>query len=312
MPFGKIYRLCFPNGKSYIGQTHFTPMERYKTHCRDARNGGIYPVHYAIQKYGENNVIIETICTADSQEELDDLEIKYIAEYNSLKDNGGNGYNQTIGGGGTVGYKFTDEQRKNASAAQQQRKLDRPDLPQASSVFMTQFHKDHPEFAQNHSIRMRQRAKDHPEIGENNGKYMAELYEREPERRKQMSELKRKQNEENPEMAMRQSELKQMSWEDKDAPEKIQRVSEKTKQQWENPESRAKLMDEKRKRFQVPAFRAFHPNGDPVKDKDGNIAEFTFIPDCAELLFGERNIPNLGKAISGERKHYKQFTFSKV
>ena len=306
MSFGYIYRLLFPNGKSYIGQTHKTPEERYKGHCRDARNGGEYPVHYAIKKYGKESVKIETICEADSQENLDELEIKYIADFNSLKDNG-KGYNQTIGGGGTVGYKFTDEQRKNARVAQQKRKIERPDIAQNSSVFMTQFHKDNPEIGENHSKKMKQRAKDHPEIGENHSKKMKELYENEPERKKKMSDIKKKQNEDNPELAKRQSEIKNELYESENGVIIKKKISNKSKEQWADPIKKKKIMDEKRKRFTLPAFSAYNENNEPVKDESGNIIKFTYLPDCSMLLFGEI-VPSLGKVLNGERKWCRKYT----
>lgn len=70
-------------------------------------------------KYGVDNFecgIIETFDTTDYtaiKPKLDELEKKYIQEYNSY---GAYGYNQTKGGdAGILGYKFTEEQKKHVS-----------------------------------------------------------------------------------------------------------------------------------------------------------------------------------------------------
>jgi hypothetical protein len=53
---------------------------------------------------------------------LDELEIKYIEEYNSYGDSG---YNQTLGGdGGTKGYRFTDQQKERTRINTLCQKLD--------------------------------------------------------------------------------------------------------------------------------------------------------------------------------------------
>lgn len=59
----------------------------------------------SIHKYGPENFKLEILVDNVKNEDLDKLEIYYI----SLFDSYNNGYNETIGGQGTIGYKFTKD-----------------------------------------------------------------------------------------------------------------------------------------------------------------------------------------------------------
>lgn len=102
---GFIYKCtCLINGKIYIGQTIQDYNERWKDHIQEAFNDKQpsynYKFHKAIRKYGENNFkwsILETVSCDNVEnllEILNNLEIKYIKQYDSFK----NGYNSTKGG----------------------------------------------------------------------------------------------------------------------------------------------------------------------------------------------------------------------
>ena len=103
------------NGKYYIGQS-VTIRKRLLKHVsnlgKDRYNA---PIYKAFKKYGLENFeygILDSFKTGLTKEELkvelDRLEIKYIAEYNSYVNSG---YNQTLGGdAGITGYEFTKEQ----------------------------------------------------------------------------------------------------------------------------------------------------------------------------------------------------------
>ena len=109
---GSIYKIKFPNGKHYIGQTTKNPEERWKQHKQNNNNKAKTQYLYnAMKKYGVENLIFEVIDTASTREELYDLEIMYIEEYNSYCDNR-KGYNMTLGGDGVSGYKPTEEQKQ--------------------------------------------------------------------------------------------------------------------------------------------------------------------------------------------------------
>ena len=83
------------NNKSYIGLTTRTLKERKLEHLRHLDIENTY-FHKAIKKYGKDNFIWEVLNdTANTIEELQELEIKYIKELNTLSPNG---YNISTGG----------------------------------------------------------------------------------------------------------------------------------------------------------------------------------------------------------------------
>lgn len=64
-------------------------------------------------EYGERNFVFSVIYQEQnlSDQKLLDLEVHYIEQYNSYH----NGYNQTLGGLGSQGYKHSETVRKNQS-----------------------------------------------------------------------------------------------------------------------------------------------------------------------------------------------------
>ena len=93
----KIYKIQFPNGKVYIGQT-LDVKARWKEHLREAALGNNTKVYRAMRKYRIDityfSVIEDNIITL---EESNAKEIYYINFYNSWK----RGYNCNSGGGNT-------------------------------------------------------------------------------------------------------------------------------------------------------------------------------------------------------------------
>ena len=77
------------NGKSYIGQTHKTIAERVRGHIYNRSKVG-----RAMIEDGEENFDVSVIDSANTQEELDELERYWIAFYNTCE----TGYNTLIGG----------------------------------------------------------------------------------------------------------------------------------------------------------------------------------------------------------------------
>lgn len=97
---GILYRMNFPNGKSYIGITKNGLRKRFNDHiCASSRLESSYAVHRAIRKHGKECVWIETLVKADYKY-LKDLEIRAISKFNTRVPYG---YNLTAGGDGTVG-----------------------------------------------------------------------------------------------------------------------------------------------------------------------------------------------------------------
>lgn len=122
---GIIYKYTSPSGKSYIGQDS-KPGHRYKTFLDTSK---IYTalnskIDNAKLKYGPEKFkvsilrVVEANDKIELRDKLNKLEIFYISFYDTYN----NGYNLTLGGGGTLGMILTDEQRKKMSIAFKGRK----------------------------------------------------------------------------------------------------------------------------------------------------------------------------------------------
>ena len=106
--YGKIYRLTNKvNNKMYHGQTTEEDIndrwKKYKNlNCKSQKK-----LYNALKKYGWDNFLAEVIdTTPQNQEQLDNLEIFYIAKFNSIE----NGYNCNPGGHG--GKRSEETKRK--------------------------------------------------------------------------------------------------------------------------------------------------------------------------------------------------------
>jgi hypothetical protein len=118
-----IYRIKFPNGKTYIGQTVKSAKNRLKDHERNAfLLNETTKLYSAMRKY-KGEYELEIIQDSDilSKYELDFLEKYYISYYITF---GERGYNMTKGGDGTqlfqerngmYGRNHTEETRKKIS-----------------------------------------------------------------------------------------------------------------------------------------------------------------------------------------------------
>lgn len=96
---GYMYRLDFPNGKSYVGVTNSSPHIRFNQHVKMSRSDKAKAVHHAIKKYGKDNVIVKTLAVG-CMKYLYNLEIKAIDVFGTRYPSG---YNLTIGGDGAKG-----------------------------------------------------------------------------------------------------------------------------------------------------------------------------------------------------------------
>lgn len=108
---GSLYRLSFPNGKSYIGITRGQTSTRFKEHSTVAKLGRGHAVHHAIRKYGLDNVVCETLLIAN-WEYLTLIEKGAIESYRTKAPYG---YNLTNGGEGVVGNVMSEESKRALS-----------------------------------------------------------------------------------------------------------------------------------------------------------------------------------------------------
>ena len=113
---GIYYFYNTKSDKYYIGQAKKSLRRRLLYHKGNFENDRYdAPIYRALKKYGwdafEWGILNEFEPDIENLFDiLDELEIKYIADFNSY---GPTGYNQTRGGdGGILGYKFTEEQKE--------------------------------------------------------------------------------------------------------------------------------------------------------------------------------------------------------
>lgn len=93
MKYGTIYKITnLINGKEYVGQTTGSVLDRFNDHCVEKRNRHI---SNAIIKYGKSNFKVEQIASAFSKESLNDLEVHFVQQFNTMFPNG---YNHRAGG----------------------------------------------------------------------------------------------------------------------------------------------------------------------------------------------------------------------
>lgn len=127
------------NGKMYVGVTSQKPIYRWKNGLGYKNNRYFFR---AIEKHGWNNfkhiILLENLSEMYAKE----IEKYLIHKYNTA--NPKNGYNISLGGDGTLGYRHTDEAKQKISeknlghaTSQKTRKL----IGQASSKKVAQFSK---------------------------------------------------------------------------------------------------------------------------------------------------------------------------
>lgn len=109
---GIIYKYTSPSGKVYIGQTTNERIRREHWNMEGPYAGE--KINRAREKYGFKNFTYEVLIrreyssTEEAKVDLDTLEIYYIGLYDSYR----HGYNCTIGGNTTLGYKHSKKTRK--------------------------------------------------------------------------------------------------------------------------------------------------------------------------------------------------------
>ena len=281
MTFGSIYKIQFPNGKYYIGLTTTSLEQRRQQHKYCVKRGETQCLYNALRKYEmvDTFELIE-IDTTDSLEELCEMEIRYIIEYNSYYMNG-KGYNMTKGGEGINGYVHTEEDKQRAIEGRKKYYENNYDArQQASETTKKQF--ENPEARQQHSEIRKKFFEDNPNAGKEHGERMKKYYQENPNAGKEQSERSKKYYQENPNAGKEQSE--------------------RMKKYFENPVTRQKILDIKGKNNPFDIF-----------SKDGTfIKTFAYQIEAKEYLQKEHNITStikISEVLSGTRHSSAGFVF---
>ncbi len=101
------------NGKIYIGKTTMSLGVRWKEHLRAVRKGSEYYFHKAIRKYGSDAFQLEVLHTAQTINELNAMETRFILSHQSHISE--KGYNLTLGGEGMVPNEEVREKLRQAN-----------------------------------------------------------------------------------------------------------------------------------------------------------------------------------------------------
>jgi group I intron endonuclease len=120
---GLIYVLTNKiNQKKYVGFT--TNLKgTISRHVNRAKNGCKYLLSNAIRKYGWENFNVEIVLESKDYKYVKDvMEPYFIKELNTFYENS-QGYNMTLGGEGTFGYKRTKEEREHISKCRKGHKI---------------------------------------------------------------------------------------------------------------------------------------------------------------------------------------------
>lgn len=108
-----IYKFThIESNRCYIGQTIQNPNQRRLEHICDSRHTPkTYHFHNALKKYGIDAFTFEVLTEANSLEELNILEEKYVEQFDSIK----NGFNIRQAGGNKL---HSEESKQRMSDAQ--------------------------------------------------------------------------------------------------------------------------------------------------------------------------------------------------
>ena len=203
------------------------------------------PLHANIKnKHGMvRKIVFETY----SEQEAFDKEIELIQELKTHIDFDEGGANLSLGGGGSSGYKFTDEQRKKLSESLK-KALENPEHREKMSELSKKLWED-PEYREKMKERNKKMWED-PKFQEKRRESHRKVYEK-PEIKEKLSKNSKKLWED-PEHREKMSESLKKLWED---PEHKEKVSGAIKQHHSDPEFRKKQGEKMREIYSDPEIR---------------------------------------------------------
>ena len=304
--YGIIYLHESPSGGIYVGQTIHSIDYRTRRHCESANRGSTCIFHNAIRKYGIDKFTSKIIAVAYSKKELNDLEIYYIKYYNSYykNDDGTNndkGYNMTIGGEATNGFKFNDEQKISISNGVKEYYNEHPERGQAISIRQTEYWSNDENKLQK-SEDMIKFYVDNPNQREHLSNKAIQQWSDETKRNEQ-SERKKQQYIDNPLLKNKKKE-----YYDKNPDERVKFSILKKKQIQNNPELKAKMtkanQENNRKRFTIPTFSGYSDS--EYKNKLG---QWNYVGDAQDDLFNGIRNPHIRRVLNKGKGHTRGIYF---
>lgn len=136
------------NNKLYVGQTTRTPVQRYIDHMKFHKSiSESDSFHRDIKNFGRECFTVFTLMSDVPNDKLDFWERYFILKYNTCE----SGYNNTLGGGGILGYKHTENTKRRISnivnSPQYKEKVYTPERGHKISVALSgrKFSKEHRE-----------------------------------------------------------------------------------------------------------------------------------------------------------------------
>jgi hypothetical protein len=107
---GSIYKITFPNGKVYVGQTKRTLFQRGAEHIKDT--SGCVKLKNAFKKYGHEECVMSVLKNNIPEQFLDFWENKFIDEYDSINQGYNIKYNADFAIPTDLGMEYTPAQPK--------------------------------------------------------------------------------------------------------------------------------------------------------------------------------------------------------
>ena len=294
---GIIYRRFIINDRgeemSYVGQT-CDPVKRNNDFLNlNVTYSGVR-IENARRKYGPENFgyeVLEEVTCEEAQElarRLDELEIYYIAFYNSFE----HGYNNALGGSGANGYQHTEEYKQWQSEQSKILNAD-PDIKRRQKEGMAAYFNK-------------------PGSREKRTAELLRRYEDMSEREK-LSIAQKKSYAANPQRAISRNKALSITC---STAEGRKRMGQTSHEAWQKEEYRKKQQERMHKQWSDPAFLAAYKernkgmNGKKVLQytlSEEFVAEYISACEAARIIGVPTGFGSICRVCRGDRKSYKGY-----